>query len=1109
MDPRHPSAAHRDNDAPGRLLQPQDAAFPASDPAAELSHPSLSDGLRRPPPPPGALRRTPSSSSLRDQRRQSIPALHKRSSITSLRSVQHAGGSPSPRPSLSRRSSSNHLAASSPPSMATAMAAAPPPPPVVTAATIAEEHFQKELALHDAGDLQSTALVVLHDACYGHRFSRPRTSKAALGTIVERPERIRAGVLGVSAAYVRLGKRHAGEKFAPHPDLDAQLLPRPPFQIRRTGRSMPLTSPAATHVHGTKWMEDLKGMCDAAESRLALNGRELVRPRSAGSAGKEDPNGGGGGGGGSTTTTTTNNNNAPKFHEGDLYLCSESLNAIEGALGGVCEGVDAVLGPGSTRRAFVCIRPPGHHCSASHPSGFCWVNNVHVGITYAAMTHGLTHAAILDFDLHHGDGSQEIAWDQNTKAIAAAKNAASHKKTMVGYFSLHDINSYPCEMGDADKVRNASVCVDKAHGQSIWNIHLEPWKTPAEFWELYATKYSVLIDKARAFLRLHTERLANTPNAPAPKAAIFLSAGFDASEWEGAGMQRHKVNVPTDFYAKFTADVVRMAEEEGLGADGRIISVLEGGYSNRALMSGVWSHLAGLSDPTTSVSESSSQTSSRLASEMMGRLGLSSPMGLASAGQEEEGEEGELTAVFNTEWWAPDLLDELETLVYPPPAPVGKSHKASPTYFAPTRAFSAKVVAPNRERKSFGSQEPELPPPLPEVGWATATHELSKILIPSNRQTLSCRPDELNAEASRIRRERQTAAKGGSSAGAAGAGAAFTAPSTTDEKRMQLRSRKPKSSLPNSPRIETPKKQVLKSNRRTTIDAVKDILDPSLASSPAARTGRRKSTTPTTVSNNEVSTPSIIGSTAGARKTTNSRNGTPKRGATPKKMPPVPRVPSAYLSDLSALSAASEQQPPPQADVTEQPKRPEVQEELDSLTAGVKKLSIKLKVPSPEENAAREKKAAEERKRASAKPVKLPRKTGSKKPAQPVRKKQENQDPAVEPMLSPTTSLSVSGTQNDAATRSVEHHTAYPIQPALVSNVGSPPLTPGSQYEPVKPQPSVFSPPMSATQTKQGLPVFTSSSPIPFAPQASSATSSPVGTSEYTVMSGSFDEKRG
>ena len=98
--------------------------------------------------------------------------------------------------------------------LSTAREEAPPPIPL-TAAVIAKEHFEKELEVHEQPEYApkgEKAVVILHDACYGHRYSRPRTSKANLSTIVERPERMHAGILGVSAAYVRLGGRHADGK---------------------------------------------------------------------------------------------------------------------------------------------------------------------------------------------------------------------------------------------------------------------------------------------------------------------------------------------------------------------------------------------------------------------------------------------------------------------------------------------------------------------------------------------------------------------------------------------------------------------------------------------------------------------------------------------------------------------------------------------------------------------------------------------------------------------------------------------------------------------------------------------------------------------------------
>ncbi|KAL2836511.1 histone deacetylase domain-containing protein [Aspergillus pseudoustus] len=1045
------------------------ATYPPPSPSAfsSSSHLSPSDpparfGVNQPP--HLTPRRIPSSSSLRDERRKSTPNLKKRSSTASLRSDQlNSGGSASPRPSLSRRSSSTLATSPTAGLSASGYTMAKRPSlsaaaeqPIQTAASIAADHFKREIEHHQSVDLQSQTLVVIHDACYGHRFSRPRTSRAALSSIVERPERVRACVVGVSAAYVRLARRHAGGRFAPHPDLDLHQLPVPPFQIRKTARSLAVTSPAVTHVHGTKWMEDLKSMCDAAESRLALNGKELVRPRSSGK------------------DSTTGASSDKPFHEGDLYLCSESLTAFEGALGGVCEGVDAIFSQTPAKRAFVCIRPPGHHCSANHPSGFCWINNVHVGISYAAMTHGLTHAAILDFDLHHGDGSQDITWEQNQKALAAPKNAPAHKKAMVGYFSLHDINSYPCEMGEPEKVRNASVCIEKAHGQSIWNVHLEPWKTEQDFWDLYATRYSVLIDRARAFLRMHTERLAAVSNGPSPKAAIFISAGFDASEWEGAGMQRHQVNVPTQFYAKFTADVVRMAEEEGLGVDGRIVSVLEGGYSNRALTTGVLSHLSGLGDTTQPPADE--YHVDRLATEMTDRLGLSDIA-------RDNNSQSIFEPLYDREWWSPPLLEELEDLVYPPPPAAKPREKSAPTYFAPTQSFSAKVVLPTRDRKSNGSHASlDLEPhPLPPVSWAVAAHELSKVLIPSDRQTASCRPEELNAEASRLRRERHTATADNVQRD----GDATPAKSATgEEKKMKLRIRKPKPPLPSSPRAETPARRTNRNSRRTTLDSPSALPDPSR--SPGPRTTRRKSAASTPEQNGADQRPSSRGSMS-ARKP--NMSGTPKRTA----------IPSAFRPTMTS----DEQQPASDSS--------RAQDDMDSLTANV-------------ENAAREKKAEEERRRKTttkpaSKPSRSPRKTSGKpsvptatsatsqrsvvprtspeEPRLPIMP--ESPDPAKEeplegterhPALSlatPDASSPMPVEPKDAKAEPLPERHEWNQDPILgASNILpshgpytgiSPPLTPG----PVSPQSMLYSPLTTSSVSRTGLPVFTSRGPIPFA----------------------------
>ncbi|OTB06496.1 hypothetical protein M426DRAFT_55094 [Hypoxylon sp. CI-4A] len=707
-----------------------------------------------------------SSSGLTSQSRSGTPTLLRKTSMNSL----HSSSGITPSRALSRRSSSNNL-------LSPTVSRSPlngfllnmEEKPLPTPASVASAYLEKELEmLHgESAAHNAETIVILHDACYGHRFSRTRSTKADLHSIVERPERIQASVLGLSMAYVRLGERHCDGKYPIHPELDPTSLPNVPFRIRKTNRSLGIDSTAVTNVHGTKWMEELKMMCDSAEAKLGLNSNEVKRP---------DINRG-------------PHASPPKeLHKGDLYLCSESLNAFEGALGAVCDAVDEVFSTSSHKRAFVAVRPPGHHCSPSHPSGFCWVNNVQVGIMHGFLNHGLTHAAIIDFDLHHGDGSQAIAWDHNKRSHASAKNASAWKRTSIGYFSIHDINSYPCEWGDDEKVRNASVCIDNAHGQNIWNVHLQEWKSDVEFWKLYQSKYSVMLEKARAFLRTQTERYRSLGQEP--KAAIFLSAGFDASEWESAGMQRHKVNVPTEFYARITRDVVRIAAEEGLGVEGRIISVLEGGYSDRALCSGVLSHLSGLAGVEPIIPR-----------EELGGLGYEVGSRIGSFSRRNTLTENEIKSktpgcFYDPDWWSASELDQLDAAMtaIPQEQPPKRPRSFIPgNYSSPTQASSAKAVDPSKVRRSVSGyassqmsiSRPPTPPP-PDVPWTAAAHELSKLLIPKNRQVDSFRFEELNA-ATKAKRERQSLAQNGSTNGdATPAPAPVAAPV-----RKSLRERKP------------------------------------------------------------------------------------------------------------------------------------------------------------------------------------------------------------------------------------------------------------------------------------------------------------------------------
>ena len=1146
MDELHPGLEHLSNNSTSQstnndratlldemqhlsLSTAASTALPPSSPAAPVtaslensgnSSPSGLNHLTRSP-----LRRPPSSTSLGGSDRSITPTLHKRASLSSL---QGGGGGTPPRSPASRRTSS-HLASSTGPGLAVRSHLPPPveePQPLpATAASVAHDFFEKELNIHQSGAgkaEEAKTVVILQDDCYGHRFSRPRTSKTNLSLIVERPERLHASILGLATAYVRLGGRHAEGDAPPHPQKHPSTLPSVPFKIHKTARRLSLKSPAAVAIHGAKWMNELSAMCDAAESKLALSGKELSRPSTV-----DQPNG-------------KTQADRSKLHEGDLYLCSESLNALEGALGGVCEGIDTVFQDRGPNRAFVCIRPPGHHCSADMPSGFCWLNNIHVGIGHAALTHGLTHAAIIDFDLHHGDGSQLITWDHNSRINSMPKNTSIIKKTAIGYFSLHDINSYPCEMGDEEKVRNASLCIENAHGQNIWNVHLQPWKTEAEFWQLYEERYSVVLSKARTFLRAHSDRIRQAPTHPKPKAAIFLSAGFDASEWESPGMQRHQVNVPTDFYARLTRDVVSIAEEECLGVDGRIISVLEGGYSDRALMSGILSHLSGLA--TTPRTSRLPINPDGLGHEMGRKLGR---LDLGDNSIHTQNDPRRDVEIYDSNWWSPTHLEELEALTRPPAPAVAlkkQRHDARPTYTSATQSYTAKIVSPPQGRRSisgsggvlhqqgFPTRAPS--PPPPEVYWATAAHELSKLLVPSDRETRSCKPEDLNAEASRARRDRYSSV-----------GLPTDAP-IVDPKRMQLRDRKAK---PSQCISDDDAKPISRATRRKTIpdvsllDVELSVAAPDHANAPQpSRPARRRSSVASTASSATAERGSEFGLGAAngthiggeqllikkPRGVANPRQDAPKVKAF-RKQAAISRAPS-----ISSAGSNPENQMTGNQDIIKAPLAVNFEmehEDVDQLASGMKKMSIKLNVPPKHEYEARETKAKAAPKGRPAKP------SASKimKPMSPTKSKAKSMkgssptraisnEPLATQQLPPPASHSEPGRgtgepvmapklpkqllHHAAQTPPEKGHTSLvlpsgtpataparnPITAATEDssrhvpdqgqmNTDSPKVTPhSSMQQQLLSDPGLPGTPVTAKRTKQELPIFTSTSPISF-----------------------------
>ncbi|RXK40609.1 histone deacetylase HOS3 [Tremella mesenterica] len=489
-------------------------------------------------------------------------------------------------------------------------------------------------------DLTSQPLgLFIQPACLQHRYIRHANSSH----IFERPERLRAVLLGVAAAIARLEENDGTmpptsssmpRSSSTSDDLSSLLsslsiqttnldpcpqylsLVTPPAPPINPG-SVLLHHPALQLAHSTPTEGSLPyvGLGAATISTASLPTSKYLRELHKWAAeavekirdtGCEIPSGLG-------------------LNQGDLYLGPGSILAIEGAVQTICQAVDMVCArppaevktdpmtptrgepssgttggdqTGKFCKAFCAIRPPGHHCGEDAPSGFCYVNNVVTGAMHAYLQHDVDRAVIIDFDLHHGNGTQALVMPLNAAshaedlAVKAGKPPTGLKgrdgKTRRGwkgfYGSVHDIYSYPCEDGDLDLISDASISL-AAHGQFIENIHLQPYTSEEDFYERIYPQYLALLDKAKHYLQ-------DTQAEPS-RTLVFISAGFDACEHEYQTMQRHDRRVPVSFFSRYTRDIVSFANEF---TEGKIVSVLEGGYSDRALTSAAMGHAIGLLD---------------------------------------------------------------------------------------------------------------------------------------------------------------------------------------------------------------------------------------------------------------------------------------------------------------------------------------------------------------------------------------------------------------------------------------------------------------------------------------------------------------------------------
>ena len=224
----------------------------------------------------------------------------------------------------------------------------------------------------------------------------------------------------------------------------------------------------------------------------------------------------------------------------DTLMSPGSLEAALRAAGAACAATDAVLAR-ETRRAFCAVRPPGHHATRNEAMGFCLFNSVAVAAAHALGAHRLDRVAIVDFDVHHGNGTQAIF----------------RHDPRVLYASSHQMPLYP-GTGEAGE-----------HGAgNIFNAPLPPGAGSDDFRAVWEAKLLPELDLFRPQL-------------------LLISAGFDADARDPLA----QLQLVPDDYAWITERLCELGDRH---ADGRIVSALEGGYDLDALREGVAAHVAAL-----------------------------------------------------------------------------------------------------------------------------------------------------------------------------------------------------------------------------------------------------------------------------------------------------------------------------------------------------------------------------------------------------------------------------------------------------------------------------------------------------------------------------------
>ena len=233
-----------------------------------------------------------------------------------------------------------------------------------------------------------------------------------------------------------------------------------------------------------------------------------------------------------------------RYVDVDTRIGPESFEVAKLAAGAATTAVDAVMNQDGGR-AFCVIRPPGHHATITNAMGFCLFNNAAIGARYAQQRYGVERVLIIDWDVHHGNGTQDIFWSDPT----------------VFYFSTHQYPYYP-GTGAADERGDG-----RGEGTTL-NIPLS-MGTPAR-------------EHRQAFIdALHQIERGFPPDL------IIISAGFDSRRGDPLGGLMLE---DTDF-SEMTKEVLRISEKH---ASGRVVGLLEGGYNLDLLGGSVKSHISAL-----------------------------------------------------------------------------------------------------------------------------------------------------------------------------------------------------------------------------------------------------------------------------------------------------------------------------------------------------------------------------------------------------------------------------------------------------------------------------------------------------------------------------------